>query len=238
MKQLSLIFPMAGRGARFGYKFKPFLEVQGRTFIEAAFAPFRPFLDRIAGTHFIYLREQEEQHGGGTRLAQMFADVPFATTVLDTPTEGPAETLVRCLEREAVSGPVLVCDCDHALEVRDLVCMPETDPSAECAVPTWNLAGEVITAWSVAAIRKDDRVTAIAEKAYPPQGDSFRGVIGCYYFADAQQTKAFIARKQMIYLSDVVREYINAGRLVRSVPVSQASFFGDPARLATAAALV
>jgi molybdopterin-guanine dinucleotide biosynthesis protein A len=238
MEKLSLMFPMAGRGARFGYKFKPFLEVQGRTFIEAAVAPFRPFLGRIGRIHFIYLREQDQEHRVGARLARMFADVPFTATILETPTEGPAETLIRCLDREAISGPAMVCDCDHAVEVRDLVGMPETDPAADCAVPTWDLTGEAISAWSVAAVRRDGRVTAIAEKAYPREGDDFRGVIGCYYFARAEQTKAFIAGKQMIYLSDVVREYIETGHLVRSVPVSHASFFGDPARLASATGLI
>src|SRR5665213_2184308 len=63
MRKLSLIFPMAGQGARFGYRFKPFLDVQGKSFIEAAFAPFREGLPQIDKVDFIVTAEQERTHG-------------------------------------------------------------------------------------------------------------------------------------------------------------------------------
>ena len=47
---------MAGQGARFGYRFKPFLTVRNSSFIEAAFAPFRPWLARIDKIYFIMTR--------------------------------------------------------------------------------------------------------------------------------------------------------------------------------------
>jgi GTP:adenosylcobinamide-phosphate guanylyltransferase len=226
---------MAGQGARFGYRFKPFLDVWGQTFIEAAFLPFRPWLAQIANVHFVFTREQDAAHDVRTRLLELFPDVPHEATILDAPTQGPAQTLDRCLEIKAVSGPVMVCDCDHAVNVDALMRIAEERPEIECAVPTWDLEGEALHAWSVASILRDGRIAAVAEKALPESGESFRGMIGCYYFADAARLRHLIARTGAMYLSDVIAGCLQAERPVLSVAVREARFFGDPARLARVA---
>jgi hypothetical protein len=236
VRKISLIFPMAGQGARFGYRFKPFLEVRGHSFIEAAFAPFRPWLAQIDTVYFIFTAEQDRAHAVCQRLGAMFADVPHKTVVLDTPTDGPAETLRRCLTMEAITGPILVCDCDHAVNVDGLMRAALERPDIACAIPTWNMEGEPLTAWSVASVDHDGLIVAVAEKALPAQGENCRGMIGCYYFDDAAQVQRCIAGAAMIYISDVIASYLRTGRPVLSVPVHEAHFFGDPARLAQVAA--
>lgn len=235
MHKLSLIFPMAGQGARFGHRFKPFLAVHGQTFIEAAFAPFRKWLARIDTVYFIVTAEQDRTHGVSARLGEMFFGVPFKTVILDTPTDGPAETLRQCLALQHVAGPILVCDCDHAVNVDGLM-QATRKPDIACAIPTWDLDGESLASWSVAAIAADGRIHAVAEKALPATGGNFRGMIGCYYFADAAQVARSIADANMIYISDIIAEYLRDERPVLSVPVGEAHFFGDPARLAQVAA--
>jgi GTP:adenosylcobinamide-phosphate guanylyltransferase len=235
VKKLSLIFPMAGQGARFGYRFKPFLEVGGETFIEAAFAPFRPWHARIGKVHFVFTAEQEKVHGVGARLTSLFCDVPHGTAILDKSTEGPARTLEHCLEMNAITGPILVCDCDHAVDVDGLMRAAE-NPAIACAVPTWPLDGEKLSSWSVAAVNQDGGIGAVAEKALP-QYDlaahaSFRGIIGCYYFSDAAQVCRAMAAGGFLNISDIMAGYLKAGLTVRSVPARRAHFFGDPARLA------
>ncbi len=237
MRKLSLIFPMAGQGARFGYRFKPFLDVHGTPFIAAAFEPFRPWLARIAKVYFIYTREQDAAHDVSARLDRIFADVPHETAILDRATAGPAETLDRCLEMKDIAGPVMVCDCDHAVNVDGLMAAAENNSAFECAVPTWNIEGEPLAAWSVAAIADDGSIVAVAEKKLPECGDVFRGVIGCYYFADAGRVRRFIAEARSIHLSDVIARYLETDRQVLSVPVHEARFFGDPARLARVTSL-
>lgn len=230
--KIHLVFPMAGQGARFGYRFKPFLEIQGQTFIEAAFAPFRPFLDQVECVYFVFLKEQDIAHDVSGRLSKLFAGINFRAVVLNEATDGPAETLYQCLSRHDIHGPMIVCDCDHALDVAGLMRLPATSPETQCALPTWDLAGESLAAWSVAAIARDGRVTAISEKKMPEQGHDFRGVIGCYYFSDAQRPHRFIeSHRGLVYLSDIVRDYIDGGSLVRSIPIGDALFFGDPVRL-------
>jgi molybdopterin-guanine dinucleotide biosynthesis protein A len=235
MDKISLIFPMAGQGARFGYRFKPFLEVQGRTFIEAAVAPFRRWLPRIEKIYFVFTAEQEAAHDVRARLAQLFADVPHDCVLLDRPTDGPAQTLAQCLAAKAITGPILVCDCDHAVNVDGL--MAAAQSGVACAIPTWPLLGESLAAWSVAAMNPDGRIIAVAEKTLPSCGAEFRGVIGCYYFADAARVARDIAGGNLIHVSDIIARYLHTGLPVQSVPVRDAHFFGDPARLARVAAL-
>ena len=47
MSKVTVIFPMAGDGSRFGRKFKPFLSITEKTFIESAVFPFRAHLEKI-----------------------------------------------------------------------------------------------------------------------------------------------------------------------------------------------
>jgi hypothetical protein len=227
---------MAGQGARFGYRFKPFLELRGESFIEAAFAPFRPWLAEIAMVHFVITAEQEGAHDVRARLAEMFVGVPHKVTILPAATEGPAQTLHTCLMAQQVTGPILVCDCDHAVNVDALMRTTQGRPDIGGAVPTWSLAGEPVSSWSVAAVTPDGVIGAVAEKKLPGQGENFRGIIGCYYFADAGEAADRIDEGHLIYLSDLIGEYLRRGRAMLSVPVTQAEFFGDPARLARVAA--
>lgn len=231
---LTLIFPMAGEGARFGYRFKPFLDVRGTPFIAAAFAPFRPFQDRIGRICFVFTRAQEETHGVSARLAALFPGLPIESAILDAPTPGPAETLRQALTLRGIAGPAMVCDCDHAVDVEGLMAAA-ADPAIACAVPTWSLDGEPLSAWSVAAMDARNRIRAIREKALPDMSGPYRGVIGCYYFADIAAAGAVIARDRLVYLSDLVAHVIATGAPVLSVPVRAAEFFGDPARLAACA---
>jgi len=232
MAKLSLIFPMAGQGARFGYRFKPFLNIQGQPFIAAAFEPFRPWLAEIDKIYFVITRAQEDAHGVRARLATLFAGLPWQAVILEAPTDGPAETLSQCLVQTGIEGAVIVCDCDHAVEVGGLMGLASARPDVACAMPTWALDGEKLTAWSVAAIDKAGRILAIKEKALPENGDHFRGVIGCYYFANIAQASETIAQDGLLYISDIVARVIASGASVISIPVTQAKFFGDPERVA------
>ena len=59
----NLIFPIAGEGSRFGYTFKPFLEVDNKgNFIELAFSPFKKHLSKIDKILFIFLKAQETKY--------------------------------------------------------------------------------------------------------------------------------------------------------------------------------
>ena len=171
MAKLSLIFPMAGQGARFGYRFKPFLEVRGTSFIQAAFAPFRPWLAPIDKVCFIFTAEQEQAYVCAPAWARLFTDVPHDTAILarrppvpPRPCAMPGDEGHRRADPGMRLRPCRGCRRPDAATQR---------PDIACAVPTWDLDGESLAAWSVAAVDEDGRIGAVAEKALPLAGRKF-----------------------------------------------------------------
>lgn len=233
--KVTVIFPMAGRGARFGCKFKPFLQICEETFIQAAVGPFLKWLPTIIGRLvFVCLEEQETEYSVSERLGEMFGGIEFELIRLEQPTKGPTETLALAVEHGRLSGRAIVCDCDHSIDVDPLFELLVKGEPADCVIPLWNLDGEDLKAWSVAAVSDDGRVVDVAEKRLPASDGKLFGVIGCYYFLDI----ASIARLSQIgsysAISELVEELISANKVVRSVPIHAAEFFGDPMRLSKA----
>jgi hypothetical protein len=222
---------MAGQGARFGHRFKPFLTVSDATFIEAAVQPFRRFAARIDRFVFVYLEAQERDFGVSSRLAKLFAGLPIETVQLDTPTRGPAETISRAVRQLDARGAVFICDCDHALEVDPLFAAVAAGGRFDAVVPVWPLDGEDLASWSVAMV-ESARVLAIAEKRLPdhPRGTPM-GVIGCYGFTDVANVAARAESLGATNFSDVIAAMLAEGGVVRAARIEHARFFGDPARL-------
>lgn len=235
---------MAGQGARFGHRFKPFLMLDDRTFIEAAVRPFLGFAPQIARLVFVYLEEQERAFEVSARLAAMFAGLPagvkIETVRLDAPTRGPAETISRAVARLSGRGPAMICDCDHSLDVEPLFGAFRASGAApfDALLPVWPLDGESVAAWSVAQVR-DGRVLSIAEKRIPedPPGAAIdapsvpMGVIGCYGFSDLATVAARADALGATNFSDVIAAMLAEGGVVRAARIARARFFGDPARL-------
>ena len=74
---------MAGEGSRFGYTFKPFLEVDDKgNFIELAFGPFQKHLSKIERIIFIFLKDQEIKYDVSKNLERIFPDINFETCIL------------------------------------------------------------------------------------------------------------------------------------------------------------
>ena len=144
-KELSLIFPMAGAGFRFGYTFKPFLEVGDKgNFIELAFKPFKKHMSRINRVLFIFLKEQEAKYDVSNNLKKLFKGIDYETCILEKMTSGPAETIRLGLKQNKISGRVIICDCDHTLNVDQFF---EEIDNYDCVLPVWSLNNEKIKNW-------------------------------------------------------------------------------------------
>jgi hypothetical protein len=230
---VDILFPMAGQGARFGHKFKPFLLIDQEPFISAAVAPFRVVRDHVDRFVFVYLEEQEKQFEVSARLREMFHDLPIETVHLERPTRGPAETIARGIEASNTTGEAFICDCDHALDVRGLFARAVTEPW-DAILPVWPLEGESLTSWSVALV-DEGRVTSIAEKRMPETGTGApMGVIGCYGFRDIRDAVQRARMLDATNFSDVLRSMLVENKRVDAVRIHEARFFGDPERLARA----
>jgi aminoglycoside phosphotransferase (APT) family kinase protein len=228
---ITVVFPIAGRAPHAGFKYKPFLEIGNETAIQAAVAPFRPYVadGTVHKLVFICLREQDAQFGVTARLWSMFHDLPFEIVTLERPTRGPAETLIQAVDAARLTGPVIVCDSDHALGVEPIferIARGDID----CVLPVWSLRGEDLRAWAVAAIASGGRVTGIAEKRLPDSTGDFLGVIGCVYLADIHQVARAVVASDS-YVSDLVARMIGNGARVEAVPLAKMEMFGDSAKL-------
>lgn len=232
--RLNVVIPMAGLGSRFGYRFKPFLEFNGSTFIEAAVRPFRKIADRIETLTFITLQEFESQHSVSRFLRETFPDLPVRTICLPNQTEGPAETIQSGLRLAPVHGPTIICDCDHELDITPQLAVIDEVPTAACVIPVWSITRDETASWSVARTQPDGSVTTIEEKAWPEgDGDAY-GVIGCYFFRNIEDVLGTIEQSQCRALSHAIQLMISSGDVVRMARIDYAHFFGDPQRLRTA----
>lgn len=223
---VQLIFPMAGRGLHGGYKFRPFVRVGEETMIEAALRPFRGWRDVIRMTYFVCLQEQEDEFWVSKRLAAVFPDWPFEVILLEKATSGPAETVRAAIEKRCLTGPGIICDSDHSVDVTPQL-QRLTHDAPDCLVPVWDLRGEDLKAWSVAAVDDSGRVIDVAEKKVPACSGRFFGVIGCYYFRELRE----LTRSNGSYLSQSIRRLLDDRRRVEAVSVETAEFFGDRTRL-------
>lgn len=226
---------MAGQGARFGHKFKPFLTLDDATFIEAAVQPFRRFASKISRFVFVYLEAQDREFSVSHRLSKLFAGLPIESVHLDAPTRGPAETIGRAVKKLDAQGPVFICDCDHALEVEPLFAAVDRGERFDALLPVWPLDDEDIASWSVAMV-ESDRVLAIGEKRLPPhpRGTPMgvpMGVIGCYGFTDVSNVASRAESLGATNFSEVIAAMIAEGGVVRAARIERARFFGDPERL-------
>jgi len=224
---------MAGQGARFGHRFKPFLTVSGSTFIEAAVAPFRDFASEIERLVFVYLDAQERDFSVRSKLLEYFPDIPFETVHLANPTRGPAETISAAVKMIGASGPAMICDCDHSLDVAPLF-DDFRKQDAEAVIPVWPLNPDEIKSWSVARV-DSGIVRSIAEKSVPEHGAGVpMGVIGCYGFKAIESVAARADNLRATNFSDVIQQMLEEQLPVRAATITRATFFGDPERLARA----
>ncbi len=183
---------------------------------------------------FVFLKEQDARFSVRQTLETSFGGLPWEAVVLDEPTPGPAVTMTEGVERGRAAGAAIVCDCDHAVNVDPLFEALAAGATSDCILPVWDLAGEDVKSWSVAAIDEGGRVTAIAEKRVPEGAKRVAGVIGCYYFRDVARVAAECRRRGDLVVSEAVAHLIDGGQRVTAVPIREAQFFGDPARLARA----
>ena len=232
----TLLLPMAGLGDRFGGTCKPLLKIDDQTFAEEATAPFLEASPAPTRCVAAILGSHDREYDARRVLLDLLSPLGGEVVVLESATAGPAQTVAAMLDAVSVAGPVVICDCDHALDVQPLVTRLLRG-DAEAVVPTWPLDGEDLNAWCVAGV-EGDQVVAVAEKRRPdgPHTDEV-GVIGCYGFADADDLRSIIRATHAAAISSVLARLIDRGSRVVSVAVGWARFFGDPDRLVVARAM-
>ena len=226
---ISLIFPIGERTD--ASEFRAFTQVAGTTLIRRAWQSFSPFRAAIARIYFICLAEDERRFSVSARLDDMAWETPHEVVILDAPTSGPAETVMRGVRQARLTGRAIVCDIDHRLDLRRLFEAIEASPDAAAQVCVWPLQGENLKRWSVGCLGADDRIREVAERRLPAGSGSFYGVLGCYCFRDVAEVAETIRRCGFARFSAYFNHEAARGASVAAVHLEGAEFFGDAERI-------
>jgi len=222
MRKITVIFPMAGEGQRFGNKFKPFLKIFNKTFIEMAIEPFLKHENEIKKFIFIVREDHYDQFNVYEKINKFHLPINF-DIIKVPPTKNVIET-ISFLYKENYLKNVIFCDCDHSLNV-DLIFKEINKNEYDCIIPGWKISDNESKNWSIACVDNYNIVKSIKEKKYPETSGEYFGVIGCYYFKKINQVG-----ENFKYLSEIIDVMIN-DKKVKLIPIKDAEFFGDPERL-------
>ncbi len=225
MKQVTVVFPMAGEGQRFGGKFKPFLKIFDKTFIELAVQPFLKHKKFIKEIIFIVREDHYTQFDVKHRFINFNLPIEYSVHIIN-PTGSPIETINSWMGYRSQINDVIFCDCDHSLNV-DHVFGVIIASNFDSILPIWPVNQNDANKWSIVNHNDKGKVFAIKEKEYPENiASNFSGVIGCYYFKSYE--KASIGER---YISEVISKMISEGKSILALPIHEADFFGDTERL-------
>ena len=223
---INIIFPMAGDGSRFNYKFKPFLYATEKRFIELAKGPFN-ILNDIYDVQYIFIfrKDHDELCNVRNKLNEIFPNDKILFCILDEKTQGPLETLQMAIKNLKLIGPSFVCDCDHSINIKPIVNMLKTNIDADVILPVWNIQEDEFKQWGKVVINKYDTIQNFYEKQFVPFSTDYdvKGLIGCYYFKDI---KYLLNTTKKENISDFLVENIDTLQYKISY-ITEAYFFGD-----------
>jgi len=226
MDKYNVIFPMAGRGSRFDYRFKPFIMISDLTFIQMAFSHFSKWKKDIRMIYFIFTEHQEREHNVRENISQMFSGYPHKTIILQDYTAGPYTTICKALSMQNIEGPSFICDCDHRIDIEPML-NPIRSGEYDIIIPTWNLKGENMSAWSKVYLDNDMKVISISEKETLDLGKEVMGMIGCIFFKDLS---VFDPELDYENVSELIINLLHCKNVITQ-KIQYAEFFGDPDRL-------
>ena len=228
--KFNIIFPMAGKGSRFGYKFKPFIKISDLTFIQLAFQPFLKHKKYINKVYFIITDEQNKDFLVNENLKKQFPNISYELITLDKDTSGPIETLSTAIIKNNLEGSSFICDCDHSINIDEIINLLEKNHDLDIIIPTYNLDEEDAMAWSK-IYENDGNLINFSEKETLDEGDKIMGMIGCYYFKNIDYFKNL--ENNFENMSEIFKVLLNQTEKINIVTseISKAEFFGDPKRL-------
>lgn len=214
---------MAGEGQRFGNKFKPFLKIFNKTFIELAVQPFLKHNDKIKEIIFIVREDHCKQFDVVNKLKELNLSIHYSVHII-APTNNVIETISTLYNGVTEIENVIFCDCDHSINVDSFFNQIENN-DFDCVVPGWNILSKDSNKWSIAVVDNNNFVKYIEEKKWPDFEGRHFGVIGCYYFK-----KLSLPSSEHKYISQIIKSILS-DKKVKLVLIEEAEFYGDPERL-------
>ena len=228
--KISVIFPIAGLGSRFGYTFKPFLKATEYTFIELAKKPFDILKNYgyQVEYYFIYRESQEKAYDVTKQLKTIFpTDNITGLTICDT--DGPLQTLQQAITKYNLNGLAFVCDCDHAIQIEPMIENLDLLDKYDVIIPTWNIEEKDYAQWGKIKLDQQNNIIDFCEKEYMNSHNGIvKGLIGCYLF---KQIKNLLYYPAYENISSMLKLMHHENKAMITVSITEADFFGTPKTL-------
>jgi len=226
-KKFNVVIPMAGESSRFNYRFKPFLKLDNRTFIEHVL---ESFVNIEVDTYYFVITEQQEKENNFLHHVNnvlLYDLAPKIKTIkIKKKTRGPYETIGAALEQVGVLEDVIICDSDHYVDVSPII-EKVSQRDLELVIPVWNIKHEEQKNWG--KLVYDNRLNSITnfcekEVLEKEQGKTIYGILGCYYF---NSTLYLPQDRKYVHFSEFFKDYFRSLKIDIAF-IEKAFFFGSP----------
>jgi thiamine kinase-like enzyme len=179
---------MAGESSRFNYKFKPFLYLDNKRFIEHTLDEFIKHDSIIESYNFIITKEQEKINNVINTINEIFPNLLNKINILQISekTPGPYQTLQSAiLENTTINNinNIIICDIDHSVNITPIIDKLNIYKNIDAIIPVWNINYDEHKNWGK-VILNNNKINRFCEKECVekiPNQEVF-GLIGCYYF--------------------------------------------------------
>ena len=218
---------MAGESSRFNYKFKPFLYLDNKRFIEHCIDSFLPYNSIINTFTFIITQQQEEDYKVINTIQNIFYNIKDKLNIIqiEKKTRGPYQTILVALKHLPDYKNIIICDCDHHINIKPIIEKINNKFSDDIIIPVWDIEYEEQYRWGKIVINKlTNEIVKICEKEiveYDDNMDIF-GMIGCYYF---KSTQILCKNLECNNMSDFFK---TSKHKLTTIKIKDAYFFGDP----------
>ena len=222
----NILIPMAGEGSRFGYKFKPLLKLDDRTFIEHVLDSFIVYNESILYYYFIITKEQEEKYNVSQSLNIIFNKIKHKIKILylAKKTDGPYQSIINGI-REKIDN-VIICDCDHKIIINPIIELLETNKDIDIIIPIWDIKPSEYNNWGKVLVDNNVNINYYEkENVLCKNNEKLYGIIGCYYF---KSTTLLDFKAPYINMSNFFKSKLYTNLNIINCKINDAYFFGTP----------
>lgn len=188
---MNIIIPMGGKSSRFNYKFKPFLQLSDKTFIELAFENFYKYNKNINCVYFIFNNNQNIKFNVKNNLENIFKDYSFElkTVILNEETDSQFDTIKNGVIMENIKGACIICDCDHSVDVTPLFDVLNNDNDLDLLLSAYKIKEEEINSWGIIYFNEKNKIMFSEKKIPHNKIQNYLGLIGCNYLKNIELIK-------------------------------------------------
>ena len=228
--KVNIIFPMAGESSRFNYIFKPFIQISDQKFIELAFKYFYKYEDYLNKIYFVVTEEQNKTNQVNEKLNEIFTSysIDFEIIVLEKKTKSQYETVRKGILKCNITGPTIICDCDHSIDVSplfDYLLEKNNFDITDILLSSYKIGNEDISSWGIFYIDKENNIINFSEKILLNNidFDKYYGLIGCNYIKSTEEIKKY---KNFTCLTEYYKYSLDINNSITYVKINNALFFG------------